>query len=442
MKSPFLFASRVRTWCRNAVVALFVAFITWPVAAQTLPSTGPEAVGFSAERLRRLDAAIQQKVDEKQLAGAVTILARHGKVVEFKAYGKKDLASGAPMEKDTIFRIYSMTKPVTAVAMMILYEEGKWQPDDPISKYIPEFANLKVFKGVDDKGELILEDPVRPPTMLQLMTHSAGFSYGFAPNVVDKLYRDKAVLGSASLQEMIDKLAKIPLLYQPGSRWVYSLSVDIQGYLVEKLSGKSLPDFMRERIFETLGMKDTGFYVPKEKWNRFATLYKVNEKNEWVPASPEDTLGLDFSKQPTMPSGGGGLVSTAQDYLRFAQALLDGGELDGVRILAPSSVTLMSSNHLPEKLMTGEFGVGLQHLRPGLGFGFDVAVFTDPAAAVDIAGKGTFLWDGAAGTWFWIDPTNDIVFVGMIQRMGGPGGPNMQTFSRAMVFQALVKPSM
>jgi len=426
-------------WLCNLVVVLGMASLARPVSGQMLPNGKPEELGFSSERLQRLDAAMQQKVDEKRLAGIVTILARHGKVVEFKTYGKKDLASGAPMEKDNIFRIYSMTKPVTGAAMMILYEEGRWQPDDPISKYIPEFANLKVFKGVDNNGEPILEGPVHPPTMLQLMTHTAGFSYGDGNHLVDKMYHQKQVLESRTLQEMIDKLAKLPLLYEPGTRWVYSLSVDIQGYLVEKLSGKALPDFMRERIFEPLGMKDTGFYVPKEKIDRLATLYRVNEKNEWAPVPAGDDLGLDLSKQPTMPSGGGGLLSTAQDYLRFAQMLLNGGQLDGVRILAPPTVKLMSSNHLPEKLMTGEFGVGLQHIRPGMGFGFDVAVFTDPAQAVDITGKGTFLWDGSAGTWFWIDPTDDVVFVGMIQRMGG-AGLNMQTFSRAMVFQALVRP--
>jgi CubicO group peptidase (beta-lactamase class C family) len=410
-----------------------------PVSGQVLPNAKPEQVGFSSERLQRLDAAMQQKVDEKQFAGIVTILARHGKVVEFKTYGKKNLATGAPMEKDTIFRIYSMTKPVTGAAMMMLYEEGRWQPDDPISKYIPEFANLKVFKGVDNSGEPVLEDPVHPPTMLQLMTHTAGFTYGSGSNLVDKMYHDQQVLHSANLQEMINKLAKLPLLYQPGTRWVYSISVDIQGYLVEKLSGKSLPDFMRERIFEPLGMKDTGFYVSKEKMERLATLYRVSDKNEWAPASPENDLAPDLSKPPTMPSGGGGLLATAQDYLRFAQMLLNGGQLDGVRLLAPPTVKLMISNHLPDQLMTGEFGVGLQHIRPGMGFGFDVAVFSDPVQAVDITGKGTFLWDGAAGTWFWIDPADDMSFVGMVQRMGGHG-PNMQTFSRAMVFQALVGP--
>ena len=175
-------------WLCNFAVVLGMASLTKPVSGQVLPNAKPEQVGFSSERLQRLDAAMQQKVDEKQFAGMVTILARHGKVVEFKTYGKKNLATGAPMEKDTIFRIYSMTKPVTGAAMMMLYEEGKWQPDDPISKYIPEFANLKVFKGVDNSGEPVLEDPVHPPTMLQLMTHTAGFTYGFGSDVVDKLY--------------------------------------------------------------------------------------------------------------------------------------------------------------------------------------------------------------------------------------------------------------
>ena len=419
------------------LILLTLSGMSSPAFGQALPATKPAELGFSPERLQRLDAAMQQKVDDKQFAGIVTLLARHGKVVEFKTYGKRDLASGAPMEKDAIFRIYSMTKPVTGAAMMLLYEEGKWQPDDPISKYIPEFANLKVFKGVDDSGQPILADPVHPPTMLQLMTHTAGFTYGFGNTVVDKMYHDQDVLHAGSLQAMIDKLSKLPLLYEPGTRWVYSLSVDIQGYLVEKLSGKPLPDFMRERIFEPLGMKDTGFSVPKEKMDRLATLYRVSDKNEWTPATPENDLAPDLTKPPAQPSGGGGLLSTAQDYFRFAQMLLNGGQLDGVRLLAPPTVRLMSSNHLPEKLMTGEFGIGLQHIRPGMGFGFDVAVFCDPAQAVDITGKGTYLWDGAASTWFWIDPTDDMVFVGMVQRMGGHG-PNMQTFSRAMVFQALV----
>ncbi len=408
-----------------------------------LAGNKPEALGFSSERLERLHAVMQQQVDQKQLAGIVTILARHGKVVEEGTYGKKDIASGAPMTKDTIFRIFSMTKPVTGVAMMILYEEGKWHPSDPVSQYIPEFAHLKVFKGVDESGKMILEDPVHLPTMRELMTHTAGFTYGFfGTSVINKMYQDQQVLQSQSLQEMIDKLAKIPLLYQPGSRWVYSASMDIQGYIVEKLSGQSLPDFMQQHIFGPLGMKDTGFFVPKEKRNRFATLYKEDQKGELVADATGGGLPTDYATQPSMPMGGAGMVSTAEDYLRFAQMLLNGGELDGVRILAPATVQLMTSNHLAPSLMTGEFSIVTETIRPGMGWGYDCAVFSDPLEADEVVGKGTFFWGGAADTWFWVDPTNDLIFVGMTQRMLGPGWPNVQALSRPPVYQALLKPRM
>jgi len=408
--------------------------------AANLAQNKPEALGFSSERLERLHAAIQQEVDQKQLAGIVTILARHGKVVEERTYGKKDVASGAPMTRDTIFRIYSMTKPVTGVAMMILYEEGKWHPSDPVSKYIPEFALLKVFKGMDETGKMILEDPVHPPTMRELMTHTAGFTYGFFGNTpVDKMYVGQQLLQSQSLQGMIDKLSKIPLLYQPGTRWVYSLSMDIQGYIVEKLSGQSLPDFMHQHIFEPLGMKDTGFFVPEEKRNRFATLYTEGQKGELVTGGASPT---DYASQPSMPSGGGGMVSTAEDYRRFAQMLLNGGELNGARILAPATVELMTTNHLAPSLMTGEFSIGPAIIRPGLGYGYDCGVYSDPLEADAVFGKGTFFWLGAADTWFWVDPTNDLIFVGMTQRMLGPGWPNVLALSQPLVYQALVKPRM
>ncbi|MGC2420743.1 MAG: serine hydrolase domain-containing protein [Candidatus Acidiferrales bacterium] len=412
--------------------------------ASPLAEVKPEAVGFSSDRLGRLDALMQREVEEKQFAGIVTMLARHGKVVEYEAYGKKDLSTGAPMTKDTIFRIYSMTKPVTGVAMMILYEEGKWLPSDPISKYIPEFAHLKVFKGVDQDGKMILEDPVHPPTMGELMTHTAGFTYGqFGDTPVHKMYLEQHVQESGSLQGMIDKLAKIPLLYQPGTEWVYSVSVDIQGYIVEKLSGESLPDFMREHIFEPLGMRDTGFYVPAEKRSRFTTLYHADEKGELIfEAADNGGFGINYFAQAGKASGGGGLVSTARDYMRFAQMLLDGGALGGVRILAPATVKLMTSNHLPPSLMTGEFGIGAFQMKPGFGYGFDVGVFTDPMQDDTPVGAGTFTWDGAAATWFWVDPANDIAFVGMVQRRLAPGVPNLEELSRATVLQALVDPHM
>jgi CubicO group peptidase (beta-lactamase class C family) len=408
-----------------------------------LAGNKPETLGFSSERLERLHAVMQQEVDQKELAGIVTILARHGKVVEERTYGKKDIASEAPMTRDTIFRIFSMTKPVTGVAMMILYEEGKWHPLDPISKYIPEFAHLKVFKGVDESGKMILEDPTHPPTMHELMTHTAGFTYGFFGNtVVDKMYLDQQVWQSQSLQDMIDKLAKIPLLFQPGTRWVYGASMDIQGYIVEKLSGQPLPDFMQQHIFGPLGMKDTGFFVPPEKRNRFATLYASGQNGELVVNAAPGAAADDYVKQPSMPSGGGGMVSTAEDYLRFAQMLLNGGELDGVRILAPATVALMTANHLAPSLMTGEFSIGTAIMRPGMGWGYDCAVYTDPLAADEVVGKGTFFWLGAADTWFWVDPTNDLIFVGMTQRRIGPGEPNVEALSQPVVYQALVKPRM
>jgi CubicO group peptidase (beta-lactamase class C family) len=406
-----------------------------------LAGNKPETLGFSSERLERLHTAMQREVDQRELPGIVTLLARHGKVVEERTYGKKNLASGAAMTKDTIFRIYSMTKPVTGVAMMILYEEGKWHPSDPVSRYIPEFAHLKVFKGVDEKGNMILEDPVHPPTMKELMTHTAGFTYGIFGNTpVDKMYLSRKVWQSQSLQEMVGKLAEIPLLYQPGTKWVYSVATDIQGYIIEKLSGQSLPDFMQQHIFGPLGMKDTGFFVPPEKRNRFATLYSPDEKGQLVVDSSAWGAPTDFATQPTMPSGGGGLVSTAQDYLRFAQMLLNGGELDGVRILAPASVELMTSNHLSPQLMSGEFSIGSALIRPGLGWGYDCAVYSDPLEADAVVGKGTFFWAGAADTWFWIDPTHDLIFVGMTQRMIGPGWPNVEASSQPLVYQALVTP--
>lgn len=415
-------------------------------AAVTLPEINPEVVGISAERLRRFDTAMQGLVNDKTFAGIVTMAARHGKVFQHKTYGQRDLASGAPMEKDTIFRIFSMSKPITGVAMMILYEEGKWSPQDPISKYIPEFAHLKVFKGLDASGQMLLEDPAHPPTMRELMTHTAGFSYGAGDGPVEKLYQNanptdgqfrNAVLGSSSLQGMIDRLAKIPLLYQPGSRFVYSVSVDIQGYLVEKLSGKPFAEFLKERLFDPLGMKDTGFYIPHEKSDRLASLYIGGDAGGLVSAPPTiDAAIMRFDVPRALPSGGGGLVSTAGDYLKFSQMLLNGGEFGGVRILGPESVKMMTTNHLSDALMATDWLESGTLLPHGLGFGYDAAVITDPALADSPCGKGTYFWGGAAGTWFWIDPADDIVFVGMVQRLDGPS--TAQEFGRQTLYQALI----
>ena len=263
----------------SALIALFLAIGPFAGRAQqpALPAIDmtpvkPESVGFSPERLERLHAAIQEEIDQKHLAGAITLLARDGKIVDYRTYGMRDMAAATPMTKDTIFRDYSMTKPVTGVAMMILYEEGKWLPSDPISKYIPEFAHLKVFNGFDANGKMLLADPDHAPTMHELMTHTAGFTYG-ADTPVDKIVHDLNLDHAKNLQERIDLLAQAPLLYQPGTRWVYSPSMDIQGYIVEKLSGQSLPDFMRDHIFAPLGMSDAGFFVPADKRARFAAGY-------------------------------------------------------------------------------------------------------------------------------------------------------------------------
>ncbi len=438
----------IRRACSFVGPILILWAATLPCLAQTtgqhLPEMAqvkPEAAGFSSERLDRLHALIQGEIDEKQLAGAVTILARHGKIVDYRTYGEREIASSAPMTKDVIFRDYSMTKPITGVAMMILYEEGKWLPSDPIAKFIPQFAHLKVFRGVDAEGKPVLVEPDHPPTMRELMTHSAGFSYGNGHTVVDAMYHDQKVMQSANLQEMIDKLATIPLNYQPGKGWTYSLSMDIEGYLVEKISGQTLPDFMRDHIFVPLAMKDAGFFVPQEKRPRFATNYRDDPQGNLVAVQTAGGPPADYTAEPTMPSGGGGLVSTAEDYYRFAQMLGNGGEFAGKRILSPATVKLMTSNHLPENLLTGEFGAGLHIMRPGFGYGFNCAVIYDPADAALPDGKGTFFWDGAAGTWFWVDPTNEIVFVGMIQRMTSPDNHRLLYRSHATVYGALVDPS-
>ena len=395
--------------------------------ARDLAIASPESVGISSERLHRLDAAMKKLVDDKQVAGIVTLLERHGKVVDYSAVGHRNLNDTAALSKDAIFRIYSMTKPLTGVAMMMLYEDGKWRLDDPVSRYIPELAKLKVYTGKNEDGTPKLEDARRSMTMRELMTHTGGLGYILNPNnPVDRMIIDAKVLNPmASLQTMIDGLAKMPLLAQPGTRWSYSIGVDVQGYLIEKFSGQSFGDFLRMRVFEPLGMKDTAFYVPKEKTARFAEVHKGSG----------DSLELDPRMDPTVvplgPSGGGGLFSTAADYTRFCEMLLQGGQLNGVRLLAPRTVEMMRTNHvLPEPLKT---------MPPGTGWGMDFQVVTDAAAAGDSVPDGTFSWWGIAGTWFWIDPKDDLAFVGMV------GHQNLQTtrpihgLSRSLVYQAVVE---
>jgi CubicO group peptidase (beta-lactamase class C family) len=402
-------------------------------ADRDLPAAKPEQVGMSSERLARLPLGMQALIDQGRLAGVVTMVARHGKIVEFAAAGKRDIAANAPMQRDDIFRIYSMTKPITGVAMMMLFEEGKWQLNDPVSKYIPEFADLKVF-ALDAAGNAIAADPVHPVTMRELMSHTGGFTYGFFSNTpVDKLQREADVLDvNITLNEMIKRIAKLPLNAQPGSEWHYSISVDIQGYLVQKLSGMPFEEFLQSRVFKPLHMVDTGFYVPKEKLNRFAAFYSYGSDGKLQVT--HGGLEHDFTAKPTLASGGGGLVSTASDYMRFCQMLLNGGQLDGVRLLSPRTVELMRTNVLPPTMAT---------LSPGTGFGLDFAVYTDVMAAGGYYGKGSYFWGGAAGTWFWIDPVNDLIVIGMIQQAAGTGAaaaggvPDVRGLSHAYTYQAI-----
>lgn len=436
---------------RNSLTAATVALMligsapaahAWPgrpkaAAAPThgLPTATPESVGFSSERLARLHAGMDAFVDRGFVPGVATVVIRHGKIIDTHIHGKADLATGAPLAQDTLWRMYSQTKPVTGVAMMILYEEGKWRLDEPVTRYVPEFAGLKVFKGLDKDGKPILEPIARSATMRELMTHTAGFAYGLMDdNYVDKLYRDSLTDGWPSLAGAMAVLAGLPLASQPGEQWKYSLAVDIQGYIIEKLSGQTLPDFMQSRIFGPLRMTDTAFWVPEAKRGRLASLYMIDrEKRTLKPA--EGFMVLPMDRIPTAPNGGGGLVSTMADYSRFAAMLAGGGQLDGVRILSPSTIRLMASNHLTDvTLATYQAG------NPGHGFGLDVDVIMDPAMAGTTAGKGSFSWGGAAGTWFWVDPENDVVVLGFIHVLGG-GSYRLDERSAALVYQALVDPS-
>jgi len=399
-----------------------------------LPTAKPESVGFSSERLKKLDATLNGLVDSGRLPGVATVLVRHGKVVSTNIHGKVDLASGAPVADDTLWRMYSQTKPVTGVAMMILYEEGRWKLDDPVTKYVPEFAGLKVFKGLDKDGKPILEPIARAATMRELMTHTAGFAYGLvADNYVDKVYQESGLQGAPTLAGVMKGASELPLASQPGEQWKYSIAVDIQGYIVEKLSGQTLPDFMQSRIFGPLKMADTAFWVPEGKRSRLATLYAFDRKTGTLSPA-EGFMVLPMDKVPTAPNGGGGLVSTMADFTRFGQMLAGGGELDGARILAPGTIKLMASNHLTDVTLPT-----YRRYNPGRGFGLDVDVVMDPAAAGTLAGKGTYSWGGAAGTWFWVDPENDVVFLGFIHILGG-SALRLDELSQALVYQALVDP--
>jgi CubicO group peptidase (beta-lactamase class C family) len=432
------------------VVGLFAAAIAAPLLAQA-PSASPAwpqravvdptTLGFTRAGLNALDARMKQSVADGDTAGMTIILIRHGQVADFQSFGKA--TADSPMANDSLFRIYSMSKPITGVAMMQLYEQGKWQLDDPVTKYAPELAGLKELTWDKDghvvtsaDGKPVLATPQKPATMRQLMSHTAGFGYGLSgTDPVNKAFRDDRVLGSSNLEQMMQKIAAIPLLYEPGTRWSYSVAVDIQGYLVQKLSGQTFGEYLKQHVTGPIGMNDTAFYVTPDRKARFTAVYHWDDRQKKLVMNP-DRGGFEDSAR--LESGGGGLVASTHDYARFCQMMLNKGEIAGNRILKPETIALMTRNHI------GDLHVAVDGTRPQPGgeqvrFGLDFAIHTAPKSAGLPFGTGTFYWGGAAGTWFWIDPVNDLAFVGMIQMQGGyrPEAMNFRADSAELVYAAL-----
>ena len=407
-----------------------------PASAQKSASDKPEAVGLSAERLQRINQLIERKIGEDRLVGAITLVARRGKVAHLAVAGKADVEADKPLKADAIFRIYSMTKPVTTVAAMMLYEEGKYQLDDPVAMYLPEFKDVQVY---GEGGAFV--KPKSPMSIRQLMAHTAGLTYGFFGNTeVDKQYRAANLFsGDLTLAEFTKKLSALPLLFHPGEQWNYGVNTDVLGRLVEVWSGLTLDEFLRQRIFKPLGMNDTGFDVPAAKLERFTTNYQWGMNPLAVgEATGKRIVGDHPSKsQYARPakffSGGGGLVSTAQDYLRFCQMLLNGGALDGARLLSPKSVQLMTSNHTKHARMPAG-GVALGR---GSAFGLGFQVITDPADNQRIGSAGAFDWAGAASTSFFIDPQEELIGILMTQKMAADF--RLMAEFRTAVDQAIVE---
>jgi CubicO group peptidase (beta-lactamase class C family) len=412
-----------------SAVFLFLALGASPLLSQGLPRARPEEVGLSSERLERVSEVFRGYAAERRMAGAVGMVLRHGKLAWVDAWGVRDLEEGDPMEVDDIFRIRSMTKPITSVAAMMLYEEGKFFLDEPVGRHLPELANLPVAVLAEATGpdDIPTERANRPMTIRDLLRHTSGLTYGrFSNTAVDQAYRERGVLPSATLADMVTTLGELPLMYQPGTRWNYSVSTDVLARLVEVLSGQPFDVFLRERIFEPLGMVDTGFYVRPTERDRFAQTYGH--------VGPERTLEVvdagDFTPTKTFFSGGGGLVSTAQDYARFAQMLLNGGELDGARILSPTTIALMTTDHLHDD--------GASFLADGWGFGLGFTVKNQPALDGLPDSVGTYYWFGVAGTSFWIDPAQDLIGVFMIQ-IEPNRFLNFRDQFKRLVYQAVVE---
>ena len=442
---------------RNLVLVLAVMLVVAPASAKEMSSTKPERQGFSSERLEKLTQLMNAKVEDGTMVGGMGMIARNGKIIYSQTYGQADREAGKAMTDDAIYRIYSMSKPITGVALMMLYEEGKFRLNDPIAMYIPEMANLQV--ALSTAGTGIVSDgttsttigagdksligqtrkPTRQPTIRDLMTHTAGLTYGvFGNTEVDQAYRKAGLLGDMNLKEFVTALGKLPLQYDPGSQWHYSVSVDVQGYLVEVLSGMKFSEFLQQRIFAPLDMKDTAFKINEGNKDRLTQLYKpegVTADNYFSPATgsglevADAFISAGYIYGGKFESGGGGLVATARDYMRFSQMMLNGGELDGVRILSPKTVDLMTANHI------GDMGLGFG--RKGVGFGLDFAVVLNPGEVGEVSSAGEYNWGGAAGTRFWIDPQEQLIGLFMVQSI--PHRTRLAGDFKVMTYQALVE---
>lgn len=357
----------------------------------------------------KVDAALRELVDSGQLVGVSALVYERGREVYFGAFGAADREANRPMRRDALARIFSMTKPITGVALMRLHDQGKFQLDDPVSKYAPEFASLRVYAGTNDKGEAQFEAPHRDVTIRDLMRHTAGLGANDDPSPVGEMLRAADPLSfDNTLTEMAQKLGQVPLLYQPGTRWLYSPSVDVQAFLVERLSGEPFDEYLRKHIFEPLRMTDTRYVVPSEDRDRLAVLYARNDDGTFAPLEAPGLLRVNEEETALKP-GGWGLVSTLDDYMRFSRMLLNEGELDGARILSAEAVRLMKTNAMPTEVTDTSWLPS----KGQVGFGIDFAVRIAPPANRDEASGavGEFFWDGLANTLFWVDPANEITAV-------------------------------
>jgi CubicO group peptidase (beta-lactamase class C family) len=408
----------------------------------------PEEVGLSSERLARIRPAVSKHIGDDKIAGAVTLVARRREVVHLECVGLMDRESYKPMQPDTIFRIYSMTKPITCVALMMLYEHGHFQLFDPVSKFIPAFSNLKVYEG-GAGSDIKLADLQRPVTVRDLLTHTSGLTYHFLEySHVEEMYRERQVWSFKPLSEFVADLLELPLAFQPGTKWRYSFAHDVVAHLVEIMSNRPLDVYLQESLFKPLGMVDTGFYVPEGKLDRFASMYgsvdidqSDTTASKWFGdaeagvnrrlASPEDSLQ---SKRHNVLRGGIGLVSTASDYWRFCQMLLNKGEWDGKHYLGRKTVELMTANHLPPELMPFEIG-GVY--SPGYGYGLGVNVLMDVGQCQSVGSEGAYSWGGAATTSFWVDPKEELIGIQMAQFQ--PSGFHLIAADfKVMVYQSIV----